>query len=120
MHLCREARIESEPDLHHHASKSLVEKVAEKLADTEVGPSPVDKKEPLQVAKLGQGVIAALDRLHPFLPADSDSDVRSWREKGEERIREGVEVSLARLGSSRAGERARSEQTRPGVQMSSW
>lgn len=81
-HLSRESAVESEPDLGHETGKSLVEEVAEELADAEISPAAVDEQEALQVGELCQGVVAALHGLHALQPADAHPNVSSCGGRG--------------------------------------
>ena len=53
----------------------LVEKVAEELAHAQVGPAAVHQQEALQVAELGEGVVAGQHGLHALLAGDPHPDV---------------------------------------------
>lgn len=59
----------------------LEEEVAQELAHSDVGPAAVHQQEALQVTKLSEGVVAGHDGLHPLLAADTNTDVRSWRDR---------------------------------------
>ena len=58
--------------------KVFIEKVSEELAHPEVWPAAVDEQQALEVAELGEGVVAGQHRLHALLAADAHADVGRW------------------------------------------
>ena len=74
-HLRRESTEESEPEVAECKRKVLVEEILEELAHANVGPSAMDKKQPLEEAELSKRIVASHHGLHAFLAADADADV---------------------------------------------
>lgn len=77
-HLGWEATEEAVPEVYKRECKVLVKEVTQEITHPEVGPAPVHQQEPLQVPKLGKGVIWCQNSLHPLLSADTNTDVSSW------------------------------------------
>ena len=69
---------EGEPEVDEREGKVLEEEVAQELAHADVGPAAVHQQEALQVAELGEGVVAGHHRLHALLAGDPHPDVRGW------------------------------------------
>lgn len=61
----------------------LEEKVTQELAHSDVRPASVHQQEALQVTELSEGVVAGHDSLHPLLTTDTNTDVCSWRDRGQ-------------------------------------
>lgn len=53
----------------------LEKEETQELAHADVGPAAVHQQETLEVAELGESVVAGHHGLHAFLPADAHADV---------------------------------------------
>lgn len=73
--MCRVAAEEGVPEVDQCEGKILEEEITQKLAHAYVRPAAVHQQEALQVAELGECVVAGHDGLHPLLAADAHADV---------------------------------------------
>ena len=64
--------------------KVLEEEETQELAHTDVGPASMHQQEALKVTELGEGVVAGHDSLHPLLTTDTNTDVCSWKDTGQQ------------------------------------